>query len=142
MFRRLLLGLGAAYAVSQSSVTVSDCAPGSLFKLTDLAFTPSSPTPGQTGTLLTSFSAPVAVESGKTHYTCTLNGLPVYDETFDLCSQTACPISVGVHNEKSASAIPDTTGKVVCKISWRDSVDKELLCIQMVMKLVKYLRAV
>jgi hypothetical protein len=141
MFRGLLLGLLAAYTAAQSTVTVSDCAPGSLFTITDLGFSPSAPIPGQSGTLLTSFKAPVSVESGKTRYTCTLNGLPVYDETLDLCSQTACPITAGDHSEKSISAVPDTTGKVICNISWRNNDDKELLCIQMVMKLVKYLRA-
>lgn len=55
----------------------------------------------------------------------------------DLCSQTVCPITAGMHNDKSISPVPDATGKVACTIQWYDGATKsELLCIGMTLKLM------
>ncbi len=133
---RGLLFLSAVGAVCATSVTLKDCSAGnSFFKIKSLDFTPVAPVPGQNGTLHTLYDVPMTVSAGTTKYSCTLNGLPVFSESYDLCSQTACPITGGTHDDYSTSAVPDTTGKVSCTIDWRDTAGTQLLCIQMVMNL-------
>lgn len=123
-------------ALGQNSVVIKDCSvSGSAFTIKGLTFDPSTPVPGQNGTLTTVYTVPSAVDGGQAHYSCSLNGLPVYDETFDLCSQTGCPLYVGEHVDTSVSAVPSTSGKIDCKISWTDMASQPLMCIQMIFKL-------
>lgn len=128
---RLLTAFSWVCAVVASSVSVKDCAPGSIFRVSAVDFSPVTPVAGQNGTLHTVYDVPVQVDAGTARYSCTLNGLPVYDETFDLCSQTACPIGVGTHDDHSISAVPATSGKVSCKINWANTAGTQLMCIQM-----------
>jgi hypothetical protein len=133
---RGLLFLSAVSAMCATSVTLKDCSAGnSFFKIKSLDFTPVAPVPGQNGTLHTLYEVPMTVSAGKAKYSCTLNGLPVFSESYDLCSQTACPITGGTHDDYSTTAVPDTTGKVSCTIDWRDTAGTQLLCVQMVMNL-------
>lgn len=128
---RFLAAFSMVCAAIANSVSVKDCAPGSPFRITTVDFSPADPVPGQNGTLHTVYDVPVQVEGGTARYSCTLNGLPVYDETFDLCSQTACPITAGTHDDHSISAVPATSGKVSCKINWSNDAGAQLMCIQM-----------
>lgn len=121
---------------AQNSVSISNCNPESVFEITKLAFDPANPIPGQNGTLILDYTVPYIITSGSVHYTCNYNGLPIYDQIFDLCSQTSCPIVVGVHNDNTISPIPNASGKVTCTIQWFDTTDHELLCINMALKLV------
>ena len=123
----LLLGLAAN---TTNTVTVSECGVNPILKITELAFTPTAPIPGQNGTLFTHYDVPYEITAGTAKYTCTLNGLPVLSETYDLCTQTACPITAGHHDDKSESAIPDVAGTIVCKIKWETESAAQLLCIQ------------
>jgi uncharacterized membrane protein YgcG len=133
---RGLLFLTALSGALASSITLKDCSGGaSFFKVKSLDFSPVNPVRGQNGTLHTLYDVPMTVESGTTKYVCSLNGLPVFSETYDLCSQTACPITGGTHDDYSTSAVPDTSGKVSCTIDWRDSAGSQLLCVQMIMTL-------
>ena len=135
MLRTLLFASLAACALPQA-VQVKDCSSGtSEFTVRHLSFSPDPAIRGQNGTLESVYEVPVAVEAGTSRYSCTLNSLPVYDETFDLCSQTACPIEPGVHDDFSITEVPDTAGKVSCKIDWRDPAGTQLLCIQMILQL-------
>lgn len=134
MIRSLLASL-AAVACAQNSVSVTNCSPGSEFSVTSLSFSPSVPVRGENGTLTTVYNVPTAVDAGSVKYSCVLNGLPVYSETLDLCSQTACPIVAGSHTDQSISPVPDFTGKLVCTIDWHNTAGNELMCIQMLMKL-------
>lgn len=120
---------------AQNSVSVTNCNTASVFKISNLAFEPSNPIPGQNGTLILDYNVPVLVSSGSVNYKCDYNGLPVYNEVLDLCSQTACPINAGLHNDKSISPVPEATGKVACTIQWYDTAKTELLCITMILKL-------
>jgi hypothetical protein len=116
------------------AVTVKDCSAGSsFFKIQSLSFSPDTPVGGQNGTLHSVYEVPMTVAAGTTKYSCSLNGLPVYSETFDLCSQTACPITGGVHDDYSTSEVPAVSGKVSCTIDWRDTAGSQLLCIQTIM---------
>lgn len=128
---------------SSSSVSVKDCTPGSPFRISAVDFLPMDPVSGQNGTLHTVYDVPTPVVSGSSRYSCTLNGLPVYDETFDLCSQTACPITAGTHDDYSISAVPTTSGKVSCKINWSNQAGAPLMCVQITLTLApKTLRGV
>jgi hypothetical protein len=132
---RLLTAFSMLCAAVASSISVKDCAPGSIFRISAVDFSPAAPVPAQNGTLHTVYDVPVQVDAGSARYSCTLNGLPVYDEKFDLCSQTACPIGVGTHDDHSISAVPATSGKVACKINWYNTAGTQLLCVQMSMTL-------
>ena len=135
MLRTLLFASLAAFALPQA-VQVKDCSSGtSEFTVQHLSFSPDPAIRGQNGTLESVYEVPVAVNAGTSRYSCSLNSLPVYDETFDLCSQTACPIESGVHDDFSITEVPNTAGKVSCKIDWRDTDGTQLLCIQMILQL-------
>lgn len=138
MNRILFLGLAAIATVS---VKVTDCSSGtSIFKISSLSFTPDIPIGGQNGTLHSVYDVPTEYNSGTVHYTCSLNGLPIYDKTFDICTQTSCPIIAGIHDDYSTSAIPAVTGKVICNIQWSDTSSNVLLCIQTNMSLLSKIK--
>ena len=131
MLRTLLLfATAVAAAVAANTVAVSDCGVQPILKITDLSFLPLVPVAGQNGTLSTHYDVPYEITAGIARYTCTLNGFPVLSESQDLCTQTACPIVAGHHDDTSESAIPDVTGTIVCKIKWETAAAEELLCIQ------------
>lgn len=113
-----------------NTVAVSDCGVNPILTTTDLSFSPTAPIPGQNGTLFTHYDAPYDITAGVAKYTCTLNGFPVLSDTYDLCTQTKCPITAGHHDDTSESAIPDVKGTIVCKIKWETTTAEELLCIQ------------
>lgn len=132
MFRALFLVLScvSGAAAAANSVAVSDCNPASILKITGLSFSPDVPVPGQNGTLSTHYDVPYEITKGVAKYTCTLNGLPVLSETYDLCTQTVCPIAPGHHDDTSESAVPVVGGTLSCKIKWEDEAAQSLLCIQ------------
>lgn len=131
-----LASLCALALQSVAGVTVKDCSSGtSFFKVQSLSFSPDVPIAGQNGTLHSVYEVPMTITGGTTKYSCSLNGLPVFSETYDLCSQTACPITAGVHDDYSISEVPAVSGKVGCQIDWRDTAGSQLLCIQTVMNL-------
>jgi hypothetical protein len=131
--RGLVLSLLFAFAASQASVL--DCGAGtSVFRIDGLDFSPVDVSPGQNGTLHTQYSVPDTISAGTAVYSCAINGLP-FSQSYDLCTQTACPIAAGYHDDYSISQIPDLSGKVVCKITWLDLSEKELMCIQMTFRL-------
>lgn len=133
---RILFAFLFSAAAAQNTATVRDCsAPGSLFHVDKLMFEPSVPIAGKDGKLTVSYTAPVDVNSGFARYTCSLNGLPVYDEQFDLCGQTVCPIVAGAHIETSSASVPAASGKINCAISWTDAQSAPLMCVEMLFKL-------
>jgi hypothetical protein len=124
----------AYVAAAIGAVTVKDCSSGSsVFDVISLSFSPDVPVGGQNGTLHSVYSVPEEITAGSAKYSCALNGLPVYSETFDLCSQTACPIGTGTHDDFSTSEVPAVSGKVSCTIDWRSTDNRQLLCIQTIM---------
>ena len=131
----------ASLVTAAAAVTVKDCSSGnSFFKIQSLSFTPDVPVGGQNGTLHSVYEVPMEISAGTTKYSCALNGLPVYNEQFDLCSQTACPITPGVHDDYSTSEVPAVSGKVSCTIDWRDSAGSQLLCIQTIMNVASEMK--
>ena len=134
MFTRAL-ALLALTASAFSQVTVKDCDGSSLFKVNSLSFSPDIPVPNTNGTLTLDYIVPKEVVGGTSYYSCSLNGLPVWSDHYDLCTQTVCPISVGTHHEDGEAPVPNVSGKLDCKIHWKDSSEKSLLCVEFIMKL-------
>lgn len=130
MLRSLLCLSGLLLGLAANTVAVSDCGTNPILKITDLSFSPTEPIPGQNGTLFTHYDVPYEITGGVAKYTCTLNGFPVLSDTYDLCTQTACPVKAGHHDDTSESAIPDVTGTIVCKIKWETVTAEPLLCVQ------------
>ena len=133
MLKFLFASLLAAISYGQASV--KDCNTGSVFAVTGLAFSPSIPIAGENITLSLAYKAPSEVSAGTVDYKCDLNGLPVWSDKMDLCTQTVCPIASGQHNDISESPVPNVSGKVVCTIKWSDLNGKNLLCIESVLKI-------
>jgi hypothetical protein len=141
MLRAIFAATCVVLGFSQNSVSVSSCGGSdAAFAIQSLTFNPITPIVGQPGTLTSIYDVPIAVTGGKAHYTCTLNGLPVMDETYDLCTQTSCPIGVGTHSDKSASDVPNVNGKVACTIQWNDMAGAPLMCIKTAFKITTTLQ--
>lgn len=117
---------------SQSTVKV--CDDSSVFKVQSLTSTPDYPVPGQNWSLVTVFDAPYQIDSGTSKYSCVLNGLPVWSETYDLCTQTECPITTGEHTTTGEDAVPKVSGKLDCSIQWFHQ-DTSLMCVEFIMKI-------
>jgi hypothetical protein len=114
-----------------SLVSVKDCStPSALFSLKAIDISPSNPVPGENGTLHMTYFAPEDLAGGTVDYTCTLNGFPVLKESYDLCTATTCPITVGEHDQKGLVETPDTKGTLGCSLKWSDSAKRELLCVK------------
>jgi len=117
------------YLVSVLS-SVTDCDTASLFKIHNLTLSPEKPVGGQNATLYSTYEVPTQVDAGTASYSCTLNGIPVLNQNHDICTQTTCPITVGVHNDISETQTPVVSGSLLCKIKWKDVNNNPLLCIQ------------
>ena len=124
---------------SVSSATVTNCNANSVFRVDSLSIVPTTPLAGQNMTLYTNYDVLQAVTEGSATYSCSLNGIPVMNEVYDLCTQTACPIDVGHHADESISTVPTFTGNLVCKIRWTSGTE-DLLCIQTKLLIATYLR--
>lgn len=98
---------------------------------------PVSPKAGDNVTLWVAYDLPApAVTSGTATYSFSLNGIPFAPTVDPLCTQTACPIDVGLHNETSSSVFPSgVSGKIVSQIAWRDQDDALLWCVETVWKI-------
>jgi len=127
MLRTLLLSAVSALAL----VSVKDCSSAAaLFPLRTLEFSPSNPVPGENGTLRMVYQAPEVVSGGNVNYKCTLNGVPVLQESSDLCTATPCPITVGDHTQTGTVPTPNTKGSLACSLTWYSTDKKELLCVK------------
>jgi len=116
-----------------SSATVSDCSKGlSLFKLTSMSFSPDPTVPGENSTLLLSMTVPEEITGGTVTYSTTYNFIPFAPTTEPLCDVTvACPIQVGELSTVSTYPMDTTTtGSLAITIRWKDTTNRELLCVQ------------
>ena len=141
MIWRLLsvIALIASTASAASSATVTNCNANSVFHVDSLSVIPTIPVAGQNMTLYTNYDVPAPITEGSATYSCSLNGIPVMNEVYDLCTQTTCPIDVGHHADVSVSTVPTITGNLICKIRWTSGKD-DLLCVQTKLFLAPYLR--
>ena len=128
--RTLLFSILAVTGFTADSITASDCGVAPVFGITSLSILPAIPVVGQNATLFSDYQVPAEVSGGTAKYACSYNGIPVMSESYDLCTQTTCPIGVGTHSDKSIVAVPDIKGSLICTIKWADLAGKELMCIK------------
>lgn len=100
--------------------------------ISEITSVPTSPVPGDNVTLTVKYAfAGDAITGGTAHYKATLNYFPVYDETFDLCTQTKCPKDAGSYAEVSTSQFPTgVSGKLVTTIDWADQNNQPIWCVE------------
>lgn len=96
-----------------------------------------TPTRDEVVTTVFDFDLDAPVTSGTAYYDVTLNGFP-YSATAPLCEEIAktgesCPLLAGHHHEVSNSTNA-VSGKLVTKITWKDSANAEILCAQITTK--------
>jgi hypothetical protein len=113
--------------------TIRDCGNG-LGRATLLSFDsePLVPKAGDNTTLWVDYDLPApAITSGTATYKVTLNFIPFPATVEDLCTQTTCPIEVGIHNETSSSIFPSgLSGTVVSQVLWHDQNDELVWCVE------------
>ena len=107
----------------------------------NLAVSVSTDTPAKGELVYTTFDfdldAPIT--GGTAYYDATLNGFP-YSAQASLCEETQksgdpCPLLAGHHHQVS-NATNTVSGKLVTKITWRDTDGLEILCAQISTKTV------
>jgi len=135
MFKSLLIvALTLASLFAPTSSTVADCGQGkSLFQIQTQNFSPEPPVAGQLYDYWFTYVVPdgVTVDAGTSKYSLSLNGIPFSPSVDDLCTQTECPKTPGLHNESSTDTWPSgVSGKIVTKLEWFDAKGTLLLCSQ------------
>jgi len=118
--------------------SVRDCGNGQgSATITSITAEPSSPLPGENYTLTVNYDLTQnAITGGTADYSATLNYLPVYKESFDLCTQTKCPKELGPNIEQSIASVPTGVGgKLVTTIKWTDQNDALVWCVETTLKL-------
>jgi hypothetical protein len=125
--------IGNALALVLGMYAMKDCGNG-LGRASLLGFDsqPANPVAGDNVStwIAYDFGSP-AITGGTATYSFSLNGLPFPPTVNDLCTQTACPKEPGVYNESSTAIFPSgVSGKIVSQISWRDSDDTLIWCVE------------
>lgn len=100
--------------------------------ITSLESIPANPIPGDNVTLQVGYTfTGDAITGGTAAYTATLNYLPIYNEKFDLCTQTKCPKQPGNNTETSTSPFPTgVSGKLISTIDWTDQSGNPIWCVE------------
>lgn len=116
---------------------IKDCSNGAgRAKITGLTAVPETPVVGDNYTITVNYDLPdPPITGGTAEYTATLNYIPVYNEKFDLCTQTTCPKAVGPNTEISTSTIPNVSGKLVSTVKWTDQDNNLVWCFESTIKL-------
>lgn len=130
----MLRWIAVAFAALLASATVENCGSSSdAFKITSLTLEPANPVVNENVTLTMQYDAPFEINSGTARYSCTLNGLPVAENSDPICKDTPCPIAAGSHTGVSTIVYPKFSGKLDCKTTWTLD-NQQLLCFRMVFK--------
>jgi hypothetical protein len=132
------MGVLALLAYSYSIGSVKDCSNGlSKMRVNSMSFLPDPAVKGQNSTLTLSLDNPSEVLAGTATYSFTYNFIPLAPEVKDLCGEVpgGCPIKVGILDTTSSYLIdPSLSGTLVLKIQWKDTVNTDLLCVSVSMK--------
>ena len=120
--------------LSSVSASITDCDPASVFRLTQLTFTPDPPVPGAPSEIALQFTntGPV-ITDGQELGTINYNGLP-YSYQQPLCAITQCPIGVGSQERRNTTDWPSMTGKMTIQVNWVGPAQESLLCYKIVAK--------
>jgi hypothetical protein len=131
-----VFALALALSLSLGNASVTNCAPNSVFQITQLVLSPpDSAKVGENVTLTLLYTSPVEVDSGTITTSVTYNFLPITPTVAPLCDSVPCPIGVGDHDGSSWFLVPSgISGTVVTKIVWTDVNATELLCINIKLK--------
>jgi hypothetical protein len=122
------------YAIVSYAITVKDCGAGKgLFTINSLSVNPVLPSPGENVTMGLGYTVPLGatVDGGTASYAVTYNFIPLTPTTESLCKNVPCPIGPGTYTNESTAAWPTgLSGSIVIKMTWKDSLDRLLLCTQ------------
>jgi hypothetical protein len=121
-----------------SLATVRDCGNGQgRATITSLNANPASPVAGENYTLTVNYDlSDPPITGGTAEYSATLNYFPIYNENFDLCTETRCPKEVGPNVEQSITTVPSGVGgKLVTTVKWTDQNDALVWCVETTLKL-------
>ena len=132
----LAFAFAFAFAFAPAKASVTNCAPNSVFQITQLALDPpDNAKVGQNVTLTLLYTSPVTIYSGTITTSVTYNFLPFTPTVEPLCESTPCPIEVGYHDASSWFLVPNgISGTIVTKIVWADENATQLLCLNMNVK--------
>lgn len=102
-----------------------------------MSISPDSPRPGQNFSLTSSYTLDEALTGGKVSATVSLNGIPIVQNTDDLCkslaqSPTPCPLAAGPQKSTTTSQLPADapSGNYVGTVKWTDQNGQPVLCVQ------------
>ena len=129
MLRAALLVLAGATAL-----TVKDCAPDSLFQLTDISVSPTDPSPGETFDLHLEWTVPetLTVNGGTAEYAVTYNYIPFSPTVEPLCQDIPCPMGPGTYKNDTKSTWPSgISGLVTSTMRWFSPENAVLACVEL-----------
>lgn len=118
-------------------VNVKDCgSSGDIAQYLSGSFEPIPPVANQNATLSFTYNLKQDVTDGTATYSYNINYIPFPDDVFPLCTQTACPLTIGQHTETSTDLFPSgVSGRIVNTIRWADQNGDPILCVQTTMSL-------
>jgi len=132
------MGVIGLLAYFYSIGSVKDCSNGlSKMRVKSMSFLPDPAVKGQNSTLALSLDNPSEVLAGTATYSFIYNFIPLTPQVKDLCGEVpgGCPIQVGILDTTSSYLIdPSLSGTLVLKIQWKDTVNTDLLCVSVSMK--------
>jgi hypothetical protein len=113
--------------------TIQDCgSPGSPFSLTNLQLIPDPPARGKPFDLIVAFNNNgTVINDGTITTTLTFDSIPFPSIQKPLCEYVVCPINPGPNYDNKSITWPDfITGNIESKITWTDTQNNQLACIQ------------
>ena len=133
MFSRVRTLFASLLALSFAHAEIKDCGGGkSVFKLTELAFTPANPSVGVDTVMTVKFNNPgPEINDGTVSTSISWNYIPFEPSTEALCTNTQCPLATGANDRSTSSPWPDISGFVQSHIEWVDVSGNLLLCIDL-----------
>lgn len=133
MFSRVCTLFAAALAFGATHAEIKDCSAGkSVFKLTELAFTPANPSNGVDTLMIVKFDNPgPEINDGTVTTSISWNYIPFEPSTEALCTNTQCPLMAGLNDRSTSNVWPDISGLVQTHIEWVDTAGNLLLCIDL-----------
>ena len=122
--------------LSAAAATITNCNTGSAFTITTLAADPPGDVKaGQNVTWILLYTSPATVTGGTATTSFTFNGIPFTPTVDDLCTKIVCPLAAGAHDGTSWFVYPTgASGKIIMRVSWKDTNNAELLCISYTVK--------
>jgi hypothetical protein len=127
---------------SFATATVRNCGTSNdLAKNLVISIVPDAPKSGEDVTTIFEYDLESVISGGTATYAFTFNGIPFSPTSNDLCVEQAggccpdpCPLGIGHHVDKSITAFPSVSGKIVTTIKWEDQYKSQILCVEWTVK--------